>query len=111
MPLFAISGIRLGTVQAGIRYPNRRDLVLFELAEGSSVAAVFTLNVFCAAPVTVARNHLQQISPRYLLINTGNANAGTGKTGIEDAEASCTAVAKIAGCTAAEVLHFSTGVI
>jgi glutamate N-acetyltransferase/amino-acid N-acetyltransferase len=59
----------------------------------------------------VARNHLQQISPRYLLINTGNANAGTGKTGIEDAEASCTAVAKIAGCTAAEVLPFSTGVI
>jgi glutamate N-acetyltransferase/amino-acid N-acetyltransferase len=112
MTLLPVSGIRLGTARAGIKYADRRDLVLCEIAEHSSGAAVFTQNAFCAAPVIVARNHLQQnSSPRYLLINTGNANAGTGKAGLADAEVSCQQVAKIAGCQSTEVLPFSTGVI
>jgi len=106
-----VVGLRLGTTCAGIKKPGRRDLVILELAEGTTTAAVFTRNAFCAAPVTVAREHLQQTVPRYLLINTGNANAGTGQQGIEDARACCAAVAEHTGCQPQQVLPFSTGVI
>ncbi|MFO8024124.1 bifunctional glutamate N-acetyltransferase/amino-acid acetyltransferase ArgJ [Thiohalophilus sp.] len=106
-----VPGIRLGTACAGIKKPARRDLVVMELAPGSQTAAVFTRNAFCAAPVTVAREHLQQTTPRYLLINTGNANAGTGAAGVADARQCCAALAEQVGCRPQEVLPFSTGVI
>jgi len=107
----AVPGVRLGTAAAGIRYRERDDLVVFELPPGTSSAAVFTRNAFCAAPVLVARRHLETATPRFLLINSGNANAGTGEQGIVDAEASCAALAALAGCRREEVLPFSTGVI
>jgi glutamate N-acetyltransferase/amino-acid N-acetyltransferase len=106
-----VAGIRLGTAMAGIRKPDRRDLVVMELAHGSSCAAVFTRNQFCAAPVLVAREHLQQESPAWLLINTGNANAGTGAQGLQDARACCAALARHMGASPVQVLPFSTGVI
>ncbi len=109
--LHAIDGIRIGVAEAGIKKVGRRDLVVFELAEGSSTAAVFTRNAFQAAPVQVARRHLSQQQPRYLLINSGNANAGTGDTGIADTLATCEALAAATGCDVAQVLPFSTGVI
>lgn len=109
--LHSISGLRLGTTCAGIKKPGRRDLVLMELCEGASVAAVFTRNAFCAAPVIVAREHWAQTSPQYLLVNTGNANAGTGEQGLKDAHACCDVVAQAAGCAREAVLPFSTGVI
>ena len=76
-----VAGVKIGFAEAGIRYKNRRDLVVFELAAGTHTAAVFTTNAFCAAPVRVAQRHLAEASPRYLVINTGNANAGTGAAG------------------------------
>lgn len=111
-----LAGLRLGTARAGIKTPDRRDLVVIEVPPGASLAGVFTRNAFCAAPVTVARQHLAEQggctdSPRYLVINTGNANAGTGEQGIQDAKATCTRVAELAGVSAASVLPFSTGVI
>jgi len=109
--LHPVAGLRLGTTCAGIQQPDRRDLVVMELCEGSQVAAVFTRNAFCAAPVIVAREHRAQTSPRYLLINTGNANAGTGEQGMTDALACCDAVAQTANCVREAVLPFSTGVI
>jgi len=109
--LYPVSGFRLGTTAAGIKTPGRPDLVVMELAPGSVCAAVFTQNAFCAAPVVVAREHLSQQQPACLLINTGNANAGTGKAGIHDARLCCEAVAKQAGCVPQAVLPFSTGVI
>ena len=111
MEPLTVAGIRLGTASAGIKYPDRRDLVVVELAAGTQAAAVFTRNAFCAAPVTVARAHLAAASPRYLVINTGNANAGTGRQGLADAEASCRSLAERTGCRSEEVLTFSTGVI
>ncbi len=105
-----VKGIRLNAVAAGIRYKNRNDLVLIEMAEGTQVAAMFTTNAFCAAPVIIAKDHLVD-SPRYLLINSGNANAGTGQAGLEAARQSCELVAKQAGCGSHQVLPFSTGVI
>ncbi|MEW6039355.1 MAG: bifunctional glutamate N-acetyltransferase/amino-acid acetyltransferase ArgJ [Pseudomonadota bacterium] len=105
-----IAGIRLGTAAAAIKHAGRDDVLLVEMAEGSACAAVFTRNAFCAAPVTVAREHLRQ-APRWLLVNSGNANAGTGARGLADARASCEAVAALAGGRAGEVLPFSTGVI
>ena len=111
MEPLTVAGIRLGTARAGIKYPDRRDLVVVELAAGTQAAAVFTRNAFCAAPVTVARAHLAAASPRYLVINTGNANAGTGRQGLADAEASCRSLAERTGCRSEEVLPFSTGVI
>ncbi len=111
MEPLTVAGIRLGTARAGIKYPDRRDLVVVELAAGTQAAAVFTRNAFCAAPVTVARVHLSAASPRYLVINTGNANAGTGQQGLADAEASCRALAERTGCQPEDVLPFSTGVI
>jgi glutamate N-acetyltransferase/amino-acid N-acetyltransferase len=111
--LHPVPGLRLGTVSAGIKKAGRKDLVLIEVDEGASAAAVFTRNAFCAAPVTVAREHLAECdnSPRYLLVNTGNANAGTGSKGIADARACCEAVARATGVPSSRVLPFSTGVI
>ena len=106
-----MAGVRLSARAARVRYKERNDLVVMELAEGSHCAAVFTRNAFCAAPVIVAREHLALHSPRYLLINSGNANAGTGAPGLEDARRSCAALAQYAGCDTSQVLPFSTGVI
>ena len=107
----SIAGIRAGIASAGIKKAGHRDLVIFELGERSQVAAVFTRNVFCAAPVNVAREHLAAATPRYLLINTGNANAGTGEHGLVAANACCDALAREAGVSAQQVLPYSTGVI
>lgn len=109
--LHPVPGIRLGAAAAGIRKPNRRDLVVIECISGTQAAAVFTKNRCCAAPVTVARAHLTKRMPHALLINTGMANAGTGEPGIADARACCDALARKLGCTPEEVLPFSTGVI
>ena len=106
-----VAGVRLGTAQAGIKKPNHDDLVVMELADGASVGAVFTRNAFRAAPVLVAEKHLAQRAPRYLLINTGNANAGTGEQGMQDALRSCASLAGNTGVPAEAVLPFSTGVI
>ncbi|ABI57427.1 bifunctional glutamate N-acetyltransferase/amino-acid acetyltransferase ArgJ [Alkalilimnicola ehrlichii MLHE-1] len=106
-----VPGVRLGTAQAGIKRVGQRDLVVMELAAGSRCAAVFTRNRFCAAPVHVAREHLAAGSPRWLLINTGNANAGTGEAGMRDARACCQALAQQVGVAPEAVLPFSTGVI
>ncbi len=110
-PFQPVPGVRLATAAAGIRYQGRDDVALLELPAGARCAAVFTRNAFCAAPVVVARRHLGSHMPRYLLINSGNANAGTGARGLTDAEASCSALADRAGCRTQEVLPFSTGVI
>jgi glutamate N-acetyltransferase/amino-acid N-acetyltransferase len=106
-----IPGVRLAAVESGIRYRNRLDLVLIEIAAGSSVAGVFTQNAFCAAPVSVARKNLDARDSRYFLINTGNANAGTGEQGALDALRCCQSLADIASVDISEVLPFSTGVI
>jgi len=109
--LLPVAGIQLATAAAGIRYKDRTDLTLIEIDADSTVSAVFTQNAFCAAPVTIAKKHIAKITPRYLLINAGNANAGTGKAGLDSATACCEAVASEFGCTVEEVLPFSTGVI
>jgi glutamate N-acetyltransferase/amino-acid N-acetyltransferase len=106
-----VEGVRLAAVSAGIKKPGRRDLVVIEIAAGSAVAGTFTRNAFCAAPVQVARSHLTATSPRYFLVNTGNANAGTGEQGLAAARACCESLAGQAGVTAEAVLPFSTGVI
>ena len=112
LPQFeAIQGFRLGTTSAGIKTPGRLDLVVMELAAGSSVAGVFTQNAFCAAPVTLSKKHLAETAPSYLLVNTGNANAGTGAEGMNDAIGCCRELAELAGCEPNNVLPFSTGVI
>jgi glutamate N-acetyltransferase/amino-acid N-acetyltransferase len=108
--LHPVPGIRLGVAMAGIRKPGRRDLVVVELAAGTAVAGVFTRNRFCAAPVHLARAHLRHLT-RALVVNTGNANAGTGRDGIARARQVCAAVAKGLGCRTEQVLPFSTGVI
>mgnify|MGYP003385600617 FL=1 len=114
-PMFPVKGFQLATGCAGIKVAGRKDLVIMALAEGSEIAAVFTRNAFCAAPVQVAKSHLSgSAGPkgvRYLLTNTGNANAGTGEQGLNDALQSCTSLAAIAGVDATQVLPFSTGVI
>ncbi len=111
--LSPVHGVRLAAVSAGIKTVGRRDLVLIELAAGGNCAAVFTQNDFCAAPVLVARAHLSEsgFNTRYLLINTGNANAGTGEDGIAAARACTEAVAHLADSDCNTVLPFSTGVI
>jgi len=110
--LFAVPGVRIGVVEAGIRKANRKDVSLFLLDEGTSVGGVFTQNRFCAAPVQVCRTHLA-LNPgmRALIINTGNANAGTGADGLARAKATCVALAQALGIQPAQVLPFSTGVI
>lgn len=111
LDLAPVAGIRLATVCAGIKKVDRKDLVIIELAEGTTTAGVFTQNAFCAAPVVIAKAHLEKASPKYLVINTGNANAGTGSQGLTDAKATCQKVADETGCDAENVLPFSTGVI
>ena len=109
--LAPVAGVRVATAALGGRSEPRDDLTLFELAAGASCAATFTRNAFRAAPVTVAREHLARAAPRYLLVNAGNANAGTGARGIEDAKRCCALVAEATGVAAQSVLPFSTGVI
>lgn len=109
--VLTIAGVSLGCAQAGVRYRGRDDLVALALAPGSTCAAVFTRNAFCAAPVVVAREHLAAGAPRYLLVNSGNANAGTGQPGLAAARETCARLSDLAGCRAEEVLPFSTGVI
>jgi glutamate N-acetyltransferase / amino-acid N-acetyltransferase len=106
----AIAGIQLGTTNAGIKQTVKDDVLLIALAESATCAAVFTRNAFCAAPVHVAKANLAQ-NPRWLLVNSGNANAGTGKQGMADARKSCADVAEVVGGQAYQVLPFSTGVI
>jgi glutamate N-acetyltransferase / amino-acid N-acetyltransferase len=110
--LLPVAGVDLGTAAAGIKKWTRDDVVLIALADGSRAAGVFTQNRFCAAPVIVCREHLARGgTTRALLINAGNANAGTGERGLADARMTCAAVAQALGCSANEVLPFSTGVI
>ncbi len=110
--LFAVPGVRIGTAMAGVRKVNRRDVTVMVLDEGTLVAGVFTSNRFCAAPVQICREHLSQgQSIRALLINTGNANAGTGADGRARATSTCKALAVLLRVEANQVLPFSTGVI
>ena len=109
--MHVVQGVKIGSAEAYVRYQNRRDLVIFEFSQGTNVAGVFTQNAFCAAPVHVSKAHLQETNPRYLVINTGNANAGTGKIGMANAQATCEKLAELAGVSKAEILPFSTGVI
>ncbi len=109
--LLAVKGIETAAVSANIKASGAKDLVLFKLAETSQCAAVFTQNLFCAAPVTVAKANLAAQTPRYLLINSGNANAGTGQEGLNDARECCQLVAEYGNCDTTQVLPFSTGVI
>lgn len=110
--LHAVPGVRIGTAMAGVRKANRRDLVVFALDEGSAVAGVFTKNRFCAAPVQLCREHLAAgAAVRAIVINTGNANAGTGADGLARARRTCEALAAQMGVQPQQVLPFSTGVI
>lgn len=114
--LIPVAGIELGYAEAGIRKANRKDLLVMKLAPTATVAGVFTTNRFCAAPVQVCKAHLEGLrisaSPiRALVINTGNANAGTGEAGLAAANATCAALAELLGCEPAQILPFSTGVI
>lgn len=114
--LTPVVGILLGHAEAGIKKPNRKDLLVLQLAENATVAGVFTTNRFCAAPVQVSKAHLAAAaqsgrSIRALVVNTGNANAGTGAPGLADANATCAALADLLGCDASQILPFSTGVI
>lgn len=110
--LLPVKGVSLGVAEAGVRKPGCKDLLVMLLAQGSNVAGVFTQNRFCAAPVLVTREHLQaQSAVRALLVNTGNANAGTGEEGIRHARQTCAVLAKLLGCEAEAILPFSTGVI
>lgn len=106
-----VKGIRLGTASAGIKTPGRKDLMILEVPKGATVAGVFTKNAFCAAPVTVCKEHLGQINTRYLITNAGNANACTGEPGYQDALDTCMKISELTGVDARQVLPFSTGVI
>jgi glutamate N-acetyltransferase / amino-acid N-acetyltransferase len=110
--LLPINGVTLGFAEAHIRKPNRKDVLVIQLAEGSHVAGVFTQNRFCAAPVIVCKKHLASNSAiRALVVNTGNANAGTGESGLQHANQSCEALASLLNLGSEQVLPFSTGVI
>ncbi|HEV8096740.1 MAG TPA: bifunctional glutamate N-acetyltransferase/amino-acid acetyltransferase ArgJ [Burkholderiales bacterium] len=108
--LHLVPGVRLGVAMAGVRKPGRKDLLVMRLAEGSQAAGVFTRNRFCAAPVLLARKHLKN-PVRALVVNTGNANAGTGEEGLRRAMLVCESVAQGVGCKGTQILPFSTGVI
>jgi glutamate N-acetyltransferase / amino-acid N-acetyltransferase len=108
--LLPVAGVELGVARAGIRKPRRKDLLIVQLASGTAVAGVFTQNRFPAAPVLLARKHLRG-PVRALVVNTGNANAGTGRDGLKKARDVCAAVAATLGCRVQQVLPFSTGVI
>ena len=110
--LFAIAGLRIGVAEAGIRKAARKDLTIVLIDAGASVSGVFTQNRFCAAPVQICREHLAKGSGiRAMVINTGNANAGTGQDGLSRARQTCTALAQRLGVSADQILPFSTGVI
>ena len=110
--LLPVKGVALGIAEAAIKKPGRKDILVMTVEAGSKVAGVFTRNRFCAAPVTVAREHLSaNLAIRALVVNTGNANAGTGEAGIANARATCAEVAGLLGCATQQVLPFSTGVI
>ncbi|MBS3996872.1 MAG: bifunctional ornithine acetyltransferase/N-acetylglutamate synthase, partial [Hydrogenophaga sp.] len=110
--LLAIPGVRIGVAEAGIRKANRKDLTVFLLDEGSVVGAVFTQNRYAAAPVQVCREHLAAgAGVRAMVINTGNANAGTGEPGLAVARQTCSALARALGLGHEQILPFSTGVI
>ena len=111
LELLPVDGIRLAAGSAGIYGKPRDDLALLEICDGAGTSAVFTRNRFCAAPVAVARDHLKRGPAKYLLVNAGNANAGTGARGMDDAMQVCAALAGRAGCAPEAVLPFSTGVI
>lgn len=111
-----VAGIELGHAEAGVRKAGRKDLLVMKLASTATVAGVFTKNRFCAAPVQVCKAHLEGLRAsgegiRALVINTGNANAGTGDTGLANANATCVALADLLGCQSTQILPFSTGVI
>jgi len=108
--LHPVAGIELGVAMAGIKKPGRRDLLVMRLAPGAAVAGVFTRNRFCAAPVLLAKKHLKN-PVSALIVNTGNANAGTGKDGLERALSVCSALSKSLKCKPQQILPFSTGVI
>jgi glutamate N-acetyltransferase/amino-acid N-acetyltransferase len=108
--LHSVAGVELGTAMAGVRKPNRKDLLVMRLAAGTNVAAVFTQNRFCAAPVLIAKKNLKN-DIRALIVNTGNANAGTGAEGLRLAGEVCDALAERLGCEPGQILPFSTGVI
>ena len=110
-PLLTIRGVRIGITKAHVRYANRDDLTIFEIAQGASVAVVSTQNQFAAAPVQLLRTHLAEDTPRYLLINTGNANAATGADGLTRARATCHALAMRTQVNTSQILPYSTGVI
>ena len=115
--LLPVPGVSLGIAEANIKREKRKDLLVMHLSDGARVAGVFTRNRFCAAPVIVAREHLAQAAVigsagiRALVVNTGNANAGTGEQGLRDAHTTCAALAGLLGCKASQILPFSTGVI
>ena len=110
--LLPVAGVSLGIAEAGIKRPGRKDLLVIKLEDGATVAGVFTTNRFCAAPVTVAKNHLAAGKGiRALVVNTGNANAGTGEQGMAAARTTCAELAKLLGCAPEQVLPYSTGVI
>jgi glutamate N-acetyltransferase / amino-acid N-acetyltransferase len=113
--LHAVPGVRIGVARAGIRKPNRVDLVVLALDAGASVAGVFTRNRFCAAPVQVCREHLGHAAGaagiRAVVVNTGNANAGTGADGLVRARRTCASLARLMDLAPEQVLPFSTGVI
>ena len=109
--LVKISGIRLSASSAEICNKKRNDIALIEISPSSITSAAFTKNYFCAAPVQVSKNNLKKSEPYFCLINAGNANAGTGQSGVKNSRATCEALAKITNCKDHEVLPFSTGVI
>ncbi|MBE0612636.1 MAG: bifunctional glutamate N-acetyltransferase/amino-acid acetyltransferase ArgJ [Burkholderiales bacterium] len=110
--LLPVKGVTLGVAEAGVRKAHRRDLLVIRLAEGTSVAGVFTQNRYCAAPVILCKEHLALAKPvRALLVNTGNANAGTGEDGLARARRTCVELAAAIGCDSVQILPFSTGVI
>ncbi|MFH1045235.1 MAG: bifunctional glutamate N-acetyltransferase/amino-acid acetyltransferase ArgJ, partial [Pseudomonadota bacterium] len=110
--LLPVKGVMLGVAEAGVRKAERKDLLVMRLAEGASVAGVFTRNRFCAAPVILCREHLALARPvRALVVNTGNANAGTGGDGLARARRTCAELAVLLGCDGSQILPFSTGVI
>lgn len=109
--VYSIKGINLATAAAGIRYQDRHDLVLIEINENASVAGVFTKNKFCAAPVKLAKEYLSKTTPRFFIINAGNANAGTGKSGLDAAIETTQLVSQEMSVLPTQVIPFSTGVI
>ncbi|MDZ4056963.1 MAG: bifunctional ornithine acetyltransferase/N-acetylglutamate synthase, partial [Polynucleobacter sp.] len=114
--LSPVSGVELGIAEAGIKKANRKDLLVIRLSSGTQVAGVFTLNRFCAAPVQVCKAHLDWVANngseiRALIVNTGNANAGTGEQGMRDALETCASLANALNLKPEQVLPFSTGVI